>query len=260
MRWTRTPPWPCQGPSARVRVAASGVGWARGRPPRFTATGRAVTAEREKACVAISSLVLTQEGDTVERAALSPLHRVRMDPADACCGASSYQCGFDSKRLRACRHDRDPASPRPGAKPCAPPGEARADALSTAGRRCGNYREAFTHGARHEDTDREHRAAPPPAPPAGDALGRGRARPGPRRADRPAGRGLPWTTTPPSSDWSLADVVGPGRPDVASLADLAAVGFKAVHAVSLGGARLVDEAVLAAMGGVRIRRPRPQPP
>jgi acetate kinase len=57
----------------------------------------------------------------------------------------------------------------------------------------------------------------------------------------------------------LADVVGPGRP-VGSLADLAGVGFKAVHAGPLGGARLVDEAVLAAMEEFAFVAPAHNPP
>src|SRR5512144_238468 len=44
----------------------------------------------------------------------------------------------------------------------------------------------------------------------------------------------------------LGGVVGPGRP-LGLRAELAAVGFKAVHAGPLGGACLVDETVLAAM-------------
>ena len=57
----------------------------------------------------------------------------------------------------------------------------------------------------------------------------------------------------------LDDVVGPGRP-LASLADLAAVGFKAVHAGPLGGARLVDEAVIAAMEEFAFVAPAHNPP
>jgi acetate kinase len=57
----------------------------------------------------------------------------------------------------------------------------------------------------------------------------------------------------------LGDVVGPGRP-VATLADLAAVGFKAVHAGPIGGARLVDDAVLAAMEEFAFVAPAHNPP
>ena len=59
----------------------------------------------------------------------------------------------------------DEASDTPG-------GEILADALSTAGRRCGNYREAFTHGARHEDPHREHRQHVVQVPPARDRRAR----------------------------------------------------------------------------------------
>ena len=57
----------------------------------------------------------------------------------------------------------------------------------------------------------------------------------------------------------LGEVVGPGRP-LASLAELAAVGFKAVHAGPLGGARLVDDAVLAAMEEFAFVAPAHNPP
>jgi acetate kinase len=57
----------------------------------------------------------------------------------------------------------------------------------------------------------------------------------------------------------LGEVVGPGRP-LASLSDLAAVGFKAVHAGPLGGARLVDDAVLAAMEEFAFVAPAHNPP
>jgi acetate kinase len=58
---------------------------------------------------------------------------------------------------------------------------------------------------------------------------------------------------------SLDAIVGPGRP-LASLGDLAAVGFKAVHAGPLGGARLVDDAVLAAMEEFSFVAPAHNPP
>jgi acetate kinase len=57
----------------------------------------------------------------------------------------------------------------------------------------------------------------------------------------------------------LGEVAGPGRP-LASLADLAAVGFKAVHAGPLGGARLVDDAVIAAMEEFAFVAPAHNPP
>jgi acetate kinase len=57
----------------------------------------------------------------------------------------------------------------------------------------------------------------------------------------------------------LDEVIGPGRP-LAALADLAAVGFKAVHAGPLGGARLVDETVLAAMEEFAFVAPAHNPP
>jgi acetate kinase len=58
---------------------------------------------------------------------------------------------------------------------------------------------------------------------------------------------------------SLDEVTGPGRP-LSSLSDLAAVGFKAVHAGPLGGARLVDDAVLAAMEEFSFVAPAHNPP
>jgi acetate kinase len=57
----------------------------------------------------------------------------------------------------------------------------------------------------------------------------------------------------------LDSLVGPGKP-LASLSDLAAVGFKAVHAGPLGGARLVDDAVLAAMEEFAFVAPAHNPP
>lgn len=57
----------------------------------------------------------------------------------------------------------------------------------------------------------------------------------------------------------IADVAGPGRP-LGSLADLAAVGFKAVHAGPLSGARLVDDEVLAAMAEFAFLAPAHNPP
>jgi acetate kinase len=58
---------------------------------------------------------------------------------------------------------------------------------------------------------------------------------------------------------TLDEVVGPGRP-LAALSDIAAVGFKAVHAGPLGGARIVDDAVLAAMEEFAFVAPAHNPP
>ncbi len=57
----------------------------------------------------------------------------------------------------------------------------------------------------------------------------------------------------------LDAVIGAGKP-LASLAKLAAVGFKAVHAGPLSGARLVDERVLAAMEEFAFVAPAHNPP
>ena len=56
-----------------------------------------------------------------------------------------------------------------------------------------------------------------------------------------------------------AQIAGPGKP-LASLADLDAIGFKAVHAGPLGGARLVDDAVLGAMEEFTFFAPAHNPP
>ena len=58
---------------------------------------------------------------------------------------------------------------------------------------------------------------------------------------------------------ALDELVGRGRP-LAAISDLAAVGFKAVHAGPLGGARLVDEEVLAAMEEFSFVAPAHNPP
>jgi acetate kinase len=55
------------------------------------------------------------------------------------------------------------------------------------------------------------------------------------------------------------EIVGEGRP-LASLADLSAVGFKAVHGGPLGGARLVNDEVLAAMEEFSFQAPAHNPP
>jgi acetate kinase len=57
----------------------------------------------------------------------------------------------------------------------------------------------------------------------------------------------------------LDEIVGPGRP-LPALAALDAVAFKAVHAGPLGGARLVDDAVLAAMDEFAFVAPAHNPP
>src|SRR5512135_1320181 len=57
----------------------------------------------------------------------------------------------------------------------------------------------------------------------------------------------------------LAEIVGEGRA-LTSLAELTAVGFKAVHAGPLGGARLVDEEVLRAMEEYAFCAPAHNPP
>jgi len=60
-------------------------------------------------------------------------------------------------------------------------------------------------------------------------------------------------------DRCLGDIVGPGKP-LSTLGDLAAIGFKAVHAGPTGGARLVDDAVLAAMEEFSFFAPAHNPP
>lgn len=57
----------------------------------------------------------------------------------------------------------------------------------------------------------------------------------------------------------LGEVSGPGGP-LRKLSDLAAVGFKAVHAGPLSGARLVDEQVLQAMDEFAFVAPAHNPP
>jgi acetate kinase len=56
-----------------------------------------------------------------------------------------------------------------------------------------------------------------------------------------------------------AEIVGDGRP-LGSLSELSAVGFKAVHAGPLGGARVVDDEVLAAMEEFSFQAPAHNPP
>jgi len=56
-----------------------------------------------------------------------------------------------------------------------------------------------------------------------------------------------------------AEIVGPGRP-LGDMGQLAAVGFKAVHAGPLTGARLVDEEVLRAMEEFAFFAPAHNPP
>jgi acetate kinase len=57
----------------------------------------------------------------------------------------------------------------------------------------------------------------------------------------------------------LAGIVGPGKA-LENLAELAAIGFKAVHAGPLSGARVVDESVLRAMEEYRFLAPAHNPP
>jgi acetate kinase len=57
----------------------------------------------------------------------------------------------------------------------------------------------------------------------------------------------------------LDELTRPGGP-LTSVADLVAIGFKAVHAGPLGGARLVDERVLAAMDAMTFLAPAHNPP
>jgi acetate kinase len=83
-------------------------------------------------------------------------------------------------------------------------------------------------------------------------LGQGRV----ERIGRPGGASPDYDT---AIRRCLDDLVGPGRP-LASLADLAGVGFKAVHAGPLGGARLVDDRVLAAMEEFAFVAPAHNPP
>ena len=56
-----------------------------------------------------------------------------------------------------------------------------------------------------------------------------------------------------------SEIVGEGKPLVA-LSELSAVGFKAVHAGPLGGARIVDDEVLAAMEEFSFQAPAHNPP
>ncbi len=58
---------------------------------------------------------------------------------------------------------------------------------------------------------------------------------------------------------AIADLTRPGGP-LASLADLSAIGFKAVHAGPVSGARYIDEDVLAAMEAVTFLAPAHNPP
>jgi acetate kinase len=58
---------------------------------------------------------------------------------------------------------------------------------------------------------------------------------------------------------AIAHLTRPGGP-LASLADLAAIGFKAVHAGPVTGARLIDDDVLAAMEAVTFLAPAHNPP
>jgi acetate kinase len=88
--------------------------------------------------------------------------------------------------------------------------------------------------------------------PEGTLLGKGRV----ERIGRPGGD---CPTYAAAIDRCLEAVVGDGKP-LASLKDLAAVGFKAVHAGALTGARLVNEEVLQAMEEVSFLAPAHNPP
>ena len=57
----------------------------------------------------------------------------------------------------------------------------------------------------------------------------------------------------------LADLIGEGKP-LASVAELAAIGFKAVHAGPIGGVRRIDDQVLAAMEEFSFFAPAHNPP
>ena len=71
------------------------------------------------------------------------------------------------------------------------------------------------------------------------------------------GRRVPTTT--PRSRGQSASLTRPGGP-LGSLSDLAAIGFKAVHAGPVTGVRLIDEEVLAAMEAVTFLAPAHNPP
>lgn len=58
---------------------------------------------------------------------------------------------------------------------------------------------------------------------------------------------------------AIADLTRPGGP-LGSLADLGAIGFKAVHAGPVSGARVIDAEVLAAMEAVTFLAPAHNPP
>ena len=58
---------------------------------------------------------------------------------------------------------------------------------------------------------------------------------------------------------AITDLTRPGGP-LGSLSDLAAIGFKAVHAGPVTGARLIDDEVLAAMEAVTFLAPAHNPP
>ncbi len=82
--------------------------------------------------------------------------------------------------------------------------------------------------------------------------------PGAHRAHRPAGRRLPRLRNRHPAVCAQ-DIAGEGRP-LAALSELSAIGFKAVHAGPVGGARLVDDEVLAAMEEFAFFAPAHNPP
>jgi acetate kinase len=86
----------------------------------------------------------------------------------------------------------------------------------------------------------------------GGVLGQGRV----ERIGQPGGSCRDY---PSAIESCLADLTGPGKP-LRDLADLSAVGFKAVHAGPLSGARLVDEELLAAMEEYAFFAPAHNPP
>jgi acetate kinase len=90
------------------------------------------------------------------------------------------------------------------------------------------------------------------AMPEGSVLSKG-------RVERIGGPGGDCPSYSAAIDRCLQSVMGAGKP-LASLKDLAAVGFKAVHAGPLTGARVIDETVLQAMEEYAFLAPAHNPP
>ena len=88
--------------------------------------------------------------------------------------------------------------------------------------------------------------------PAGTAIAEGRV----ERIGQP-GSGCPDYAT--AIEGCLQSIIGDGKP-LAELGELAAVGFKAVHARGITGAQIVDESVLAAMETYSFIAPAHNPP